>query len=197
MDFEESANFNEKPKTIVFLEQVIRNTRLNKHQHFNAGDRNLSCNNIFGSAGIIINVLLGSVLFVTVSSNLPEAAKWTSGFMAMIAAVCGGIQTFFNFQKRLEGHRRIANNYLELQRDCEKLLASYNDGIVDLNQVSKEVEVINKKYDIININAEVLPTGDKDYRKARQYEKDGAKMKRGKRNINYWAGIFSALFGLP
>ncbi|MBD2437514.1 DUF4231 domain-containing protein [Nostoc sp. FACHB-87] len=167
-----STNLNGIPQTVIFLEQVAKNSRLNKHQHFNAAERNLFYNNIFGSAAIVINVILGSVLFVTVSSNLPEFAKWASGFMAMIAAVCGGIQTFFNFQKLFEGHRRIANNYLELQRECEQLLAAFSDQLINLEQVVKEVEVINKKYNTINSDAEVFPTGDKDYRKAKRYEKE-------------------------
>lgn len=36
----------------------------------------------------------------------------------------------------------------------------------------KEVEVINKKYNTINSDAEVFPTGDKDFRKAKRYEKE-------------------------
>lgn len=163
---------NSTPQTVIFLEQVARNSRLNKHQHFHAAERNLFYNNIFGSAAIVINVILGSVLFITVSNNLPEVAKWASGFMAMIAAVCGGIQTFFNFQKLFEGHRRIANNYLELQRECEQLLAAFSDQLIELEQFVKEVEVINKKYNTINSDAEVFPTGDKDFRKAKRYEKE-------------------------
>lgn len=159
------------PRTIVFLEQVVQNSRLNKHQHFNAAERNIKYNNIFGSAAIIINVVLGSMLFVTVSNNLPQSAKWLSGFMAMIAAVCGGIQTFFNFQKVFEGHRRIANDYLELQRECEQILASFYDNVTSLENMITEVEVINKKYNTINKDAEVFPTDDRDFKKAKQYEK--------------------------
>jgi hypothetical protein len=166
-----STNLKTTPQTIVFLKQITINSRLNKHQHFHAAERNLFYNNIFGSAAIVINVLLGSVLFLTVSNSLPDIAKWISGFMAMIAAVCGGIQTFFNFQKLFEGHRRIANNYLEIQRESEQLLAAFADNLIDLDRLLKEVEMINKKYNTINNDAEVFPTGDKDYRKAKRYEK--------------------------
>ncbi|MBG1269992.1 SLATT domain-containing protein [Nostoc sp. WHI] len=157
------------PETLIFLRQISKNARLNKHQHFNAAERNKFYNNIFGSAAILINVILGSVLFITASNTLPEITKWVSGFMAMIAAVCGGIQTFFNFEKLFEGHRRIANNYLEVQRESEQVLAAFADNLIDLPGLVKQVEIINEKYNTVNSNAEGFPTNDKDYRKAKQY----------------------------
>lgn len=160
----------EPPQTILFLEKIARNSRLNKHQHFHAAERNLFYNNIFGSAAIIINVVLGSVLFITVTNTLPEIAKWLSGFMAMTAAVCGGIQTFFNFQKLFEGHRRVGNNYLEIQRECEYLLAKYKDNSIALDELQKEVDIISKKYNTINNEAEAFPTNDEDFRKAQLYK---------------------------
>ena len=162
---------NNNYQLIEFVQQLIRNSRLNKHQHFHAAERNHFYNNLFGCVAILINVALGSVLFVTVSENLPNAAKWASGFMAMIAAASGGIQTFFNFQKAFEGHRRIANSYLEIQRECEKFLAMFEDKLITLEALAKEVELIAKSYNTVNSDAEVLPTGNKDFQEAKCYEK--------------------------
>ncbi|MDJ0736659.1 MAG: SLATT domain-containing protein [Nostocaceae cyanobacterium] len=173
-----NLNLETAPQTLILLEEIAKNARLNKHQHFHAADRNHFNNNVFGSIAIVINVALGSVLFVTISENLPDIAKWGSGFMAMIAAACGGIQTFFNFQKLFEGHRRIANNYLEIQRECERLLALFTDSLIDVEQLAKEVELINKQYSTITNDAEVFPTGDKDFKKAMQHERNRIKMKR-------------------
>ncbi|MBD2412636.1 hypothetical protein FACHB389_11160 [Nostoc calcicola FACHB-389] len=166
------------PQILIYLEQIARNARLNKHQHFHAAERHHFHNNLFGSVAIVINVTLGSVLFGTISANLPEIAKWISGFMAMIAASCGGIQTFFNFQKSFEGHRRIANSYLEVQRECEKLIALFADNLIDVAQLSKEVELINKQYNTITNEAEVFPTGDKDFKKALSNEKSKREQKK-------------------
>lgn len=165
-----------QPQIILFLEQLMKNCRINKHQHFHAAERNSFYNNIFGSVAIIINVFLGS-MFVTLSQdlelsrNFANSLKWVSAFLAMLAATCGAIQTFFNFQKVSEGHHKIANRYLEIQRQCERILAKYSDNLIDLMQVAGEVELMERSYGQINIEAEAFPIGDRDYRKAMAYER--------------------------
>lgn len=155
-------------ETIVFLESIATNSRLNKRQHFYAGERNQFYNNIFGSSAVIINVMLGSVLFITVTNTIPDFAKWLSGFMAMIAAVCSGIQTFFNFHKQSQGHRRIANRYLEVQRECEYLLAKYKDNPIEIELLQEKVERLTDKYNTINNDAEDFPTEDQDFARAKK-----------------------------
>lgn len=161
---------NPPPQTLVVLSQLRRNSRINKHQHFCAGERNHFYNSIFGSVAIIINVFLGSLLFITVSETLPEIAKWISAFLAMLAAACGGIQTFFNFQKVFEGHRKIANRYLDIQRECERIIALFADNLIDKERLASEMDVISKEYGRVNSDAEVFPTGDSDFRKAMRCE---------------------------
>lgn len=157
-------------KLISFLEQLRKNSRINKHQHFHAADRNQFYNNIFGTIAVVINVLLSSLLFVTITENLPDIAKWVSAFMAVVAAGCGAVQTFFNFQKVFEGHRKAANSYLEIQRECERILAMFADNMISSELLAKEIEIINKSYIKANNDAEVFPVGDGDHRKAMGYE---------------------------
>lgn len=158
------------PRIFDTLQQLTKNARINKHQHFSAAERNHVYHNVFGSTGIVINVVLSSLLFVTVSENLPDVAKWTSAFLAVIAAGCGAIQTFFNFQKSFEGHRKIANRYLEIQRECERLCATFVDGLIDKETLAAEVRVISKEYTRINNDAEVFPTVDRDFQRAMRHE---------------------------
>ena len=164
---DKSAN---TPQILIVLERIKQNSRINKHQHFCAAERNHFYNNIFGSMAIVINIFLGSLLFVAVSQSLPDIAKWISAFLAMFSAACSGIQTFFNFQRVFEGHRRVANSYLEIQRECERLIAMFADNLIDKEKLAILVEVISKEYGRINNEAEVFPTGDKDFRKAMVYD---------------------------
>lgn len=166
-----SDNHSSSPKILVVLEQLQRNSRVNKHQHFNAAERNHLYNNLFGSFAVIINIFLGSLLFVTLSENLPATAKWVGAFLAMFAAAFSGIQTFFNFQKVFEGHRKIANSYLEIQRECERLTAMFADNLIDNEELAREVTSISSQYSRINSDSEVFPTNDSDFRKASEYEK--------------------------
>jgi hypothetical protein len=70
-----------------------------------------------------------------------------------------------------EGHRKIANSYLEIQRECERLIAIFSDDLIDKEELAKEVGIISKEYGRRNCDAEVFPTGDKDFRKAMNHEK--------------------------
>ncbi|MUG92804.1 SLATT domain-containing protein [Scytonema sp. UIC 10036] len=163
---------SETPKTLDILCKLSENTRLNKRQHFCAAERKNFYNDIFGSTAVVINIILGSVLFVTISDTLPNEAKWLSGFMAIIAGTCAGIQTFFNFQKAAEGHRKIANRYLEIQRESEIILANYEDGLIKLDTLQEEIRTLNEKYHKINEDAQDFPTTNRDYKKAKNRMKN-------------------------
>lgn len=78
----------------------------------------------------------------------------------------GGVQTFFHFQKKYEGHRAVANQYLTFARECERLIALDFDGIIDVEAVSKEMHRINGEYNTINQEAEALTTRGADYEAA-------------------------------
>lgn len=54
-----TTDLNVDPKILFYLEQIGRNARLNKHQHFHATERHHFNNNLFGSIAIVINVTLG------------------------------------------------------------------------------------------------------------------------------------------
>lgn len=158
------------PYTIGVLDKLRWNCHLGKHKHFAASGRGRRYHVLIGVPVIVINLLLGSLFFAELSSQLPVWTKWAGAGLALVAAVLGGVQTFFHFQKEYEGHRAVANQYLALARECERLIALHFDGIIDVDAVSKEIHRINGEYNTINQEAEALTTKGADYEAATEVQ---------------------------
>ncbi|MGL1932672.1 MAG: SLATT domain-containing protein [Desulfotalea sp.] len=152
--------------TITFLEEICRNASLSKYRHFFAASRNKLLNIALGIPVVVVNVLLGSVLFWALSEDLSMIMKWGGAFLALGAALCSGIQTFFNFNRQFEGHRTIANRYLRIAYECQHLLYKFQDNLITLEKLSQQLDDIQYKYNKINEDAELYSTTESDYKKA-------------------------------
>lgn len=161
---------SEVPYTVEIIEKLRWNAHLGKHKHFEAAKRGRNYHELFGIPIVVINLLIGSVFFAYMSIDLSTWAKWVGAVLALLAALLGGIQTFFHFQKEYEGHRQIGNKYLSIARECERLLALHYDGILSLDKLSKEIEKLNSQYNDINITAESYTVTERDYQKALSYQ---------------------------
>jgi len=154
------------PYTIEVIEKLRWNSHLNKHCHFAASRKGRSMHIACGIPIVLINLLLGSVFFTLVGAELPQWSKWTGAGLALFAALLGGIQTFFNFQKNYEGHREMGNEYLSIARECERIIAQFFDGMLSLEALSDKVDVLNQLYADVNQRAEEYIVSDKHYKKA-------------------------------
>ena len=156
------------PYTVEVLEKLRWNAHLGKHKHFEAGNRGRRHHTAFGAPVVIINILLGSVLFAFLGDDgvFPQWAKWIGATLTLIAAGLGGVQTFFNFEKQYIEHRAVGNEYLGIARECERLLALYFDGIHSLQSLSDSIEHINIEYAKVNARSEGLTVSPKEYKAA-------------------------------
>src|SRR5690606_11058539 len=85
-----------------------------KKNHFNAGDRHEKSHYRIGIPLIVINVLTGSVLFYVLTDGVTNWIKFVPLFLALVAAILSGFQTYLNLPQKVEGHRRIGNRYLSV-----------------------------------------------------------------------------------
>ncbi len=152
------------PYTLEVLERLRLNAHLVKRSHFQASNRRSHYHVLCGLPIIIFNLILGSVFFTQVTTLLPQWCQWLGAFLALTAALLGGMQTFFNFESRSEGHREMGNQYLAIARECERLIALFFDQQLPLAQLSKKLEQLNERYANINQQAEAFAVHDKDYR---------------------------------
>jgi hypothetical protein len=154
------------PNTISVIEKLRWNSHLGKHSHFYASQKGRHLHVLCGIPIVVINLALGSVFFALLGTELPDWSKWTGAILALSAAMLGGVQTFFNFKKSYEGHREIGNEYLAVARECERLIALYFDGILDLSHLSNEIGSLNRRYSAINQRAEEYIVSEAAYKKA-------------------------------
>lgn len=161
---------NTVPHTIFVVDKIRSNAHLNKHSHFEEAKSGRSLHVIVGIPIVVINVLLGSILFALVKTALPEEMKWTGAILAVVAAVLGAIQTFFNFKSGYEGHQSVASQYLSIAKECERIIALYFDGILKLADVAKQVEVLNGRYEKVSAEAAKFGVSPSNFKKAKSVE---------------------------
>ncbi|SDZ91662.1 SLATT domain-containing protein [Microbulbifer marinus] len=154
------------PNTIEVLDKLRWNAHLCKHSHFRASMKGRNMHVLCGVPIVVINLFLGSLFFSLINAELPDWTKWAGAALALLTALLGGVQTFFNFKKNYEGHREVGNEYLAIARECERLIALYFDGILDLEHLSTKISELNARYSDINQRAEEYIVSDKVYREA-------------------------------
>lgn len=144
-----------------------------KKKHFNAADRKQQWNVRLGLPVVLINIIVGSLLFAIISDEVPDWGKWTGAFLALIAAACSGVQTFFSYPKIIEGHRNVANRYLSVAKESARIIAYFEDNQIDIADLRKQLEELAHTYDQVNLDAQAFTTNDKDFEKARSdFKKD-------------------------
>ena len=157
----------EIPFTVEVIEKLRLNCHLGKHKHFEASGRGRQFHLWFGVPTVAISVVIGSAFFVQIQNDLPDFANWVGAGLGLTAAMLSGIQTFFNFRKEYEAHRVTGNKFLHLARECERLIALYFDGQIELDALSAQIEKLNERYAQITTAAESISTNRKDYSRAK------------------------------
>lgn len=162
------AQSGQRSSVLTLVEHLCENAQLGKHGHFYASLRRRNLHVLCGVPVVVINLLLGSVFFALLQAELPDWGKWLGALLAVMAAMLGGIQTFFDFKKHCAGHREVGNDYLGLARECERLLALHADGLLSLQALASELPRLNAEYADINERAEDFIVSPREYELARQ-----------------------------
>lgn len=133
-------------ETAKLANELIRNSSISRYRHFYEATRHSSFNSWIGVPVVLINIALGSTFFALIDKDVPEVAKWAAAGLALVAALLSGIQTFFNFSKMFEGHRKLGNRYLEIVRELEKLLAYQRDNVISSEDFHERFDLLHKRY---------------------------------------------------
>jgi uncharacterized membrane protein len=153
------------------IEEKIKRIKVDclygKKKHFNAADRKEYYHYWIGIPLTAINIIIGTVLYYVLTHSGLDFTQNIPIFLSCIAAFLSGFQTFFNFNKKVEGHRRIGNRYLACMKKLDRLQAYIADGVVTNEDVIKKLEEISTDIDDINKESEQYHTSKKDYQKAK------------------------------
>lgn len=144
-----------------------------KKKHFNAADRKSKYQAWITIPVVLINLMLGSLLFGMLSMTFSNSVNWVAGVFALGAAILSGLQLHFNYGKQTEEHRNVASRYLDLVKQCDLVAAAYQDNALTSEELYKKVERLELLKSEINKDADCSPTNDADYRKAQEGIKSG------------------------
>ncbi|MEH0156691.1 SLATT domain-containing protein [Limibacter armeniacum] len=154
----------------ILLKELQCDSRLNKDMHFNAAQRKHNSNKYMGITIVLINVIIGSSLI----ELLREEAfrKGLVSVISFVAAAIAAIQTFFNFSKDIENHRKIGNLYIEIAREADNLLSKLLDNYISEKEGRNGYDALLKKYHAVNKEGEAALPSKSDYQAAYKKNKE-------------------------
>lgn len=155
-------------QTLRRIRQIRTDAVLGKKKHYNAADRKQQYQDRIGLSVILINLIVGSGLFILLRAETAEVMKWLASILSLTAAVLAASQKYLGFQRIVDGHRSVANRYLDVSKRCTDLLAEYEDGLTIGPQLIKARNSISRALSEINSNAHSFPTSRADFEVARK-----------------------------
>jgi hypothetical protein len=155
------------------IRQLRADALLGKKKHYNAADRKQRYQSRIGIAVIAINLFLASALISLLRETIQDQVKWVGAGLAFAAALLAASQSFFGFQKAIQGHRSIAGRYLDVVKQCSNCLASYADGAITDSQLGKKLDGLTAAMTKVDSDAHGFPTNDDDFQLARCGLTDG------------------------
>lgn len=158
------------------IKRIRAEARIGKKKHFNAADRKDRVHTNLGWPVVLINVLLGSLLFTLLTrdgSQTADCFKWAGALLAFLGAALAALQTYFDYATVAAGHRSVAQAYLSLMRECRRVLATLAVAPEAADDLAEMVSSLSRRYDEITEQAQGYPTSAKDYQRARQGEASG------------------------
>jgi hypothetical protein len=150
----------------VLLKELYTKTYIGKCKNYRAAERYKNFKNATGLPGILVNIILGSVLFADISKTLPNCIKWVAAFFSFIAALLGGFQTYFNYQKRLEMHEKLGNDFLFIEHETYKAYQKYTLGKFSTDAILEKYDFLDAKYQQILKKSAGFPTNNNDFKHA-------------------------------
>lgn len=172
---------------LVQLQEIQCDSKIGKSRHFIAADRKAKYHKRLGFVVIIIGVCIGSSVTKLVQDV--ELQKTILTLLGFLAACLSAIQTFFNFSKEIENHRKTGNLYLEIARDCDNIISKFKDGFIDSIECQKQFDEILERYKNANKEEEVCPNSDRDYKKAYKRNKASKERLRTLKNQSIYAKL--------
>lgn len=176
----------EEPKNLlVQIQEIQCDSKIGKSRHFIAADRKEKSTKRLGIALIILGVFIGSTIIKFLGNE--ETQKIILALSGFLSASLAAFQTFFNFSKDVENHRKIGNLYLDIARDCDNLLSKFRDKFIDKNECQNQFEKLLERYKKANKEEEICPNSDRDYNKAYKRNKKNKERLRELKNTTIYA----------
>lgn len=135
-----------------------------KKKHYNARDRYAGYHRKMGAAIVVLTAIMGTSVYCSLSQNEILLAQIIVGVFVLLNAVLVALQTYLNFEKRALRHKVVANSYLWLMKEAQRLIA-YNRDEKSIEDIQKELEGMCQE--VKEIQKDEPETSQGDFQKAR------------------------------
>lgn len=158
--------------TIQIIEQLRVDALYGKKKHFNAADRKERYNTCIGIFLIVANAVIASNLVYMFVLEI-RTFGLIIGTFGLIATVLAVVQAFFNYSRTAEQHRMVATKYLHIAKECSRVKAYHQDGILSVDGLRERLDNLALMYEQVTEDAVGLSTNRKDYEEAQKGFGDG------------------------
>lgn len=158
--------------TIHYLKKIKTDAAYGKKKHFNAADRKQGYYNFTNITILIINAIIGVLIFLTITTGINEL-RIVSLILAAAGTVLTGFQIQSNYCKISEGHRSIGNRYLAIFKNSKKIEAYIADELMDEKSIVKTIDELTEEINTVNVDAEAFTTNKNDYSESQDGIADG------------------------
>lgn len=177
----------EEPKNLlVQIQEIQCDSKIGKSRHFIAADRKEKLSKRLGIAIIVIGIFIGSTTLIKFLGN-EDTQKVILAISGFLSASLAAFQTFFNFSKDVENHRKTGNLYLDIARDCDNLLSKFRDEFINRKECQNQFEKLLDRYKKANKEEEICPNSDRDYNKAYKKNKKNKERLRRLKDVTIYA----------
>lgn len=183
----EAANKKSNEMEVIRqIEELRTDARSCKNRHFAAAERNLRYHKVATFVALALELIVTVILFDALREY--PTSLWLRqlvAFSSLLAVFLIAIQTKFGLDKHAEGHRNIANRYVEISHKCKRLLGRHHDLALTANELWYEFQNIDSEYNLINRDADKFVPSRSDDKKAENrkertpYEASGLKTPNG------------------
>lgn len=145
---------------------LLKDAKIGKRKHFQAAQRKQSWHGRLGFGAVVLAT--GAGIASAVSLDLEGVGvRILAMLLAFAAAVLIGFQTLLRLEKLIEGHRSIANGYLELHRDGKADFARFRDGRMSIEELDALFAEYRAAYHKLNRESEAFATSGRDLDRSR------------------------------
>lgn len=115
--------------------------------HYKSAEKAERMHNWFGIPVVVTTTIVGTTLFVTISSEPGTLLRLVAGLTSLFAAVLASLQTFFKFSERSQKHKAAGANYSALRKEIEIFKLRYGENqnsdkggaLLELDRIAKRL----------------------------------------------------------
>lgn len=145
---------NMREKQGELLRRWNNGVRLMNVGHYKAAKYYRRLHLILGIQVIILTTFVGTSFSFITELATSSYLRGLISVLSVVAAILAGLQTFLKFAESADKHHSAGVKYGELRREIQELIAFRLD---DVDKVKDSIEIIRRKWDLLEPEAPTLP----------------------------------------